>query len=93
MAALRAALLAPLLALSRAGPGPAPSARVEVALSGPGDADGAGAAAGPGGSYTLRGALLGGGGSGPGRGAPREEEIGGRLVLVRAGGGGERWEG
>ncbi|XP_021268348.1 RING finger protein 215 isoform X2 [Numida meleagris] len=86
MAALRAALLAPLLALSRAGPGPAPSARVEVALSGPGDADGdgAGTAAGPGGSYTLRGALLGaaGGGSGLGRGAPREVEIGGRLVLV-----------
>lgn len=87
MAALRAALLAPLLALCRAGPGPAASARVEVAVSGPGDAAGVGdgTAAGPGGSYTLRGALLGaaGGGSGPGRGAPREEEIGGRLVLVR----------
>lgn len=86
MAALRAALLAPLLALCRAGPGPAASARVEVAVSGPGDAAGVGdgTAAGPGGSYTLRGALLGaaGGGSGPGRGAPREEEIGGRLVLV-----------
>ncbi|XP_072207159.1 RING finger protein 215 [Excalfactoria chinensis] len=86
MAALRAALLAPLLALSRAGPGPATSARVEVSVSGPGDAagDGDGTAAGPGGSYTLRGALLGaaGDGSGPGRGAPREEEIGGRLVLV-----------
>lgn len=88
MAALRAALLAPLLALSRAGPGPAASAHVEVAVSGPGDAagDGDGTAAGPGGSYTLHGALLGGG-SGPGSGEPREEEIGGRLVLVSWG----RW--
>lgn len=100
MAALRAALLAPLLALCRAGPGPAASARVEVAVSGPGDAAGVGdgTAAGPGGSYTLRGALLGaaGGGSGPGRGAPREEEIGGRLVLVRGRGavrGGGLWGG
>ncbi|KAI6076417.1 RING finger protein 215 isoform X1 [Aix galericulata] len=73
MAALRAALLAPLLALSRAGPGPAPSARIEVELEGPGAGNGAGEAAGPGGSYTLRGALLGG---------PREEAIGGRLLLV-----------
>ncbi|XP_066834948.1 RING finger protein 215 [Anser cygnoides] len=78
MAALRAALLAPLLALSRAGPGPAPAAHVEVALAGAGNGagNGAGEAAGPGGSYTLRGALLGG------RGEPREEAIGGRLVLV-----------
>lgn len=80
MAALRAALLAPLLALSRAGPGPAPSARIEVELAGPGAGNGAGngagEAAGPGGSYTLRGALLGG---------PREEAIGGRLLLVRGG--------
>uniref|UniRef100_A0A8C4UCR0 RING finger protein 215 n=1 Tax=Falco tinnunculus TaxID=100819 RepID=A0A8C4UCR0_FALTI len=94
MAALRAALLAPLLALCRAGPGPAPAARVEVAVSGPGPgagagsgaAGGAGAAAGAGGSYTLRGAVLGAGGgrAGPGRGVPRggEEEIRGRLLLV-----------
>ncbi|XP_074700384.1 RING finger protein 215 [Strix aluco] len=95
MAAVRAALLAPLLALCRAGPGPAPAARVEVAVAGPGPGDGAGsgagsgagAAAGPGGSYTLRGAVLGAGGgrAGPGRGAPREEEeeeIRGRLLLV-----------
>ncbi|KAM6241890.1 RING finger protein 215 [Spheniscus humboldti] len=91
MAAVRAALLAPLLALCRGGPGPAPAARVEVAVAGPGPGDGAGsgagngagAAAGPGGSYTLRGAVLGAGG-GPGRGAPREEEeeIRGRLLLV-----------
>ncbi|KAM6119901.1 LOW QUALITY PROTEIN: RING finger protein 215 [Phoenicopterus ruber ruber] len=98
MAAVRAALLAPLLALCRggpgAGPGPgpgaglAPAARVEVAVAGPapGAGSGAGAAAGPGGSYTLRGAVLGAGGgrAGPGRGAPREEEeeIRGRLLLV-----------
>ncbi|XP_027593482.1 RING finger protein 215 [Pipra filicauda] len=93
MAALRAALLAPLLALGRAGPGPATPARVEVAVSGPRPAgperDGAGGeAAAPGGSYTLRGAVLGagGGGAGPGRGGPRGEreemEIRGRLVLV-----------
>ncbi|XP_040463130.1 RING finger protein 215 [Falco naumanni] len=94
MAALRAALLAPLLALCRAGPGSTPAARVEVAVSGPGPgagagsgaASGAGAAAGAGGSYTLRGAVLGAGGgrAGPGRGVPRggEEEIRGRLLLV-----------
>ncbi|XP_055563958.1 RING finger protein 215 [Falco cherrug] len=96
MAALQAVLLAPLLALCRAGPGPAPAARVEVAVSGPGPgagagagsgaAGGAGAAAGAGGSYTLRGAVLGAGGgrAGPGRGVPRggEEEIRGRLLLV-----------
>ncbi|KAM6339886.1 RING finger protein 215 isoform 1-T1 [Alca torda] len=83
MAAVRAALLAPLLALCRAGPGPAPAARVEVAVSGPGPGDGDGAGSGTvaGGSYTLRGAVLGGRG-GPGRGAPREEEIHGRLLLV-----------
>uniref|UniRef100_A0A8C3RDY1 Ring finger protein 215 n=1 Tax=Cyanoderma ruficeps TaxID=181631 RepID=A0A8C3RDY1_9PASS len=97
MAAVRAALLAPLLALGRAGSGPATPARVEVAVAEPGAAgpegDGAGsgassAAAVPGGSYTLRGAVLGAGGgrAGPGRGGPpgeREEmEIQGRLVLV-----------
>ncbi|XP_038008752.1 RING finger protein 215 isoform X1 [Motacilla alba alba] len=89
MAAVRAALLAPLLALGRAGSGPATPARVEVAVSGPGAAgpDGAGAGSGAGGSYTLRGAVLGAGGgrAGPGRG-PRGErepmEIRGRLVLV-----------
>ncbi|XP_065548245.1 RING finger protein 215 isoform X2 [Lathamus discolor] len=77
MAAVRAALLAPLLALCRAGPGPAPAARVEVAVAGPGPGHGAGsAAAGPGGSYTLRGAVLG-------AGDERErEEIRGRLLLV-----------
>ncbi|KAM9526956.1 RING finger protein 215 isoform 2-T2 [Guaruba guarouba] len=88
MAAVRAALLAPLLALCRAGPGPAPSARVEVAVTAPGagpePGDGGGsAAAGPGGSYTLRGAVLGAGG---GRAGPRDEEqreeIRGRLLLV-----------
>ncbi|KAM4649452.1 RING finger protein 215 isoform 1-T1 [Amazona ochrocephala] len=88
MAAVRAALLAPLLALCRAGPGPAPAARVEVAVTGPGPGpgpgDGAGSAAeGPGGSYTLRGAVLGAGG---GRAGPRDEEeqeeIRGRLLLV-----------
>ncbi|XP_071428202.1 RING finger protein 215 isoform X3 [Pithys albifrons albifrons] len=93
MAAVRAALLAPLLALGRAGPGPATPARVEVAVSGPGPAgperEGAGGgAAAAGGSYTLRGAVLGAGGgrAGPGRGGPRGEreemEIRGRLVLV-----------
>ncbi|XP_075625711.1 RING finger protein 215 [Balearica regulorum gibbericeps] len=87
MAAVRAALLAPLLALCRAGPGPGPvpAARVEVAVAGPGRGAGAGPAAGPGGSYTLRGAVLGAGGGrvGPDRGAPRdEEEIRGRLLLV-----------
>ncbi|XP_077043774.1 RING finger protein 215 isoform X2 [Agelaius phoeniceus] len=97
MAAVRAALLAPLLALGRAGSGPATPARVEVAVSGPGaagpDGDGAGGGAGsagavPGGSYTLRGAVLGAGGgrAGPGRSGPRGEreemEIRGRLVLV-----------
>ncbi|OWK53434.1 RING finger protein 215 [Lonchura striata] len=107
MAAVRAALLAPLLALGRAGPGPATPARVEVAVSGPGPAGPAGAggaAAVPGGSYTLRGAVLGAGGgrAGPGRGGPRGEreemEIRGRLVLVSAGGAGgcrhcPDWEG
>ncbi|RMC06066.1 hypothetical protein DUI87_17611 [Hirundo rustica rustica] len=97
MAAVRAALLAPLLALGRAGSGPATPARVEVAVAEPGaaapDGDGAGGGAGgaaavPGGSYTLRGAVLGAGGgrAGPGRGGPRGEreemEIQGRLVLV-----------
>ncbi|XP_030088931.2 RING finger protein 215 isoform X2 [Serinus canaria] len=97
MAAVRAALLAPLLALGRAGSGPATPARVEVAVSEPGaagpDGDGAGSGAGsagavPGGSYMLRGAVLGAGGgrAGPGRGDPRGEreemEIRGRLVLV-----------
>ncbi|KAM6403709.1 RING finger protein 215 [Rhynochetos jubatus] len=92
MAAVRAALLAPLLALCRGGPGPGPgpgsvpAARVEVAVAGPGPGAGPGAAAGPGGSYTLRGAVLsaGGGRGGPGRGVPREdeEEIRGRLLLV-----------
>ncbi|TRZ20932.1 hypothetical protein HGM15179_006113 [Zosterops borbonicus] len=97
MAAVRAALLAPLLALGRAGSGPATPARVEVAVAEPGaagpDGDGAGSGAGsagavPGGSYTLRGAVLGAGGgrAGPGRGGPRGEreemEIQGRLVLV-----------
>ncbi|TRZ20931.1 hypothetical protein HGM15179_006112 [Zosterops borbonicus] len=100
MAAVRAALLAPLLALGRAGSGPATPARVEVAVAEPGaagpDGDGAGSGAGsagavPGGSYTLRGAVLGAGGgrAGPGRGGPRGEreemEIQGRLVLVSAG--------
>ncbi|KAM9526957.1 RING finger protein 215 isoform 3-T3 [Guaruba guarouba] len=89
MAAVRAALLAPLLALCRAGPGPAPSARVEVAVTAPGagpePGDGGGsAAAGPGGSYTLRGAVLGAGG---GRAGPRDEEqreeIRGRLLLMK----------
>ncbi|XP_059719066.1 RING finger protein 215 isoform X2 [Haemorhous mexicanus] len=93
MAAVRAALLAPLLALGRA----ATPARVEVAVSEPGaagpDGDGAGSGAGsagavPGGSYMLRGAVLGAGGgrAGPGRGGLRGEreemEIRGRLVLV-----------
>ncbi|NXF08566.1 RN215 protein, partial [Smithornis capensis] len=97
MAAVRAALLAPLLALGRAGPGPATPAQVEVAVSGPGAAvperseAGSGASSGataPGGSYTLRGAMLGAGGgrAGPGQGDPRGEqdemEIRGRLVLV-----------
>ncbi|KAM9371786.1 RING finger protein 215 [Phaethornis superciliosus] len=77
------AVLAPLLALGRAVPGGpggpgGPAARVEVAVTGTGD----GAAEGPGGSYTLRGALLGAG-SGRDRGVTRrEEEIRGRLVLV-----------
>ncbi|KAM6247201.1 RING finger protein 215 isoform 1-T1 [Porphyrio hochstetteri] len=86
MAAVRAALLAPLLALCRGGPGPGPvlAARVEVAVAGPGPGLGAGSAAGPAGSYTLRGAVMGGTGGGRGRGAPREEqeEIRGRLWLV-----------
>ncbi|XP_062482054.1 RING finger protein 215 [Pezoporus occidentalis] len=84
MAAVRAALLAPLLALCRAGPGPAPAARVEVAVTGPGPGQGPGdgggsAAAGPGGSYTLRGAVLGAGGP---RDEEEQEEIRGRLLLV-----------
>ncbi|NWU98250.1 RN215 protein, partial [Upupa epops] len=90
MAALRAVLLVPLLAICRAGPGPAPgpvtgsSARVEVAVAGPGLGRGPRVAAGPGDLYTLRGSVLGR--AGPGRGGVRNEEeervIRGRLLLV-----------
>ncbi|NXX51160.1 RN215 protein, partial [Tricholaema leucomelas] len=55
-----------------------PAACVEVAVAG----NEAGAAAGPGGSYKLRGAVLGVGVARGGLGEEEEEEIRGRLLLV-----------